>query len=82
MWFLLGNVWSYRDDCRKAGVAVSVFQMLLFMNRGGVVKVLPGPEIVSLCLGLVLNFVGGVVIGKMLLGYRDSYPEYYHSASS
>lgn len=43
---------------------------------------LPGPEIFSTVMGLLLNYVGGVMIGKMLLGYQDSYPEYYHEASS
>lgn len=51
------------------------------MHRGGVVMALPGPEILSMALGLLLNYVGGVLVGKTLLGYQDSYPEYYHEAS-
>lgn len=47
------------------------------MYSGGVVKVLPGPEIVSQWLGYVLNYVGGFLIGRLLLGYRGSYPEYF-----
>ncbi|ROV99547.1 hypothetical protein VMCG_06350 [Cytospora schulzeri] len=72
------NVWGYRDDCTRAGVQGSPFQSLLFMHRGGVVMALPGPEIVSKTLGLLFTYVGGVLIGKLLLGYADSYHEYYH----
>lgn len=77
----IGNVWGYRDDCRRAGVKRSLFQALLFMHRGGVVMALPGPEGISRALGLLLNYVGGVFIGKWLLGYSGCYPEYYHPGS-
>lgn len=60
----------------------SIFQALLFMHRGGVVMALPGPEVVSVAVGVLLNYIGGVMIGRMLLGYRDSYPEYYHELST
>lgn len=43
---------------------------------------LPGPDAVSSVLGLLLNYIGGRIIGTLLLGYRDSYPEYYHDAAS
>lgn len=52
------------------------------MHRGRVVMALPGPEWLSMAAGLLLNYIGGVMIGKMLLGFRDSYPEYYHGSSS
>ncbi|CAN8102007.1 unnamed protein product [Discula destructiva] len=76
------NVWGYRNDLKQAGMDRSVFQALLFMHRGGVLMALPGPETVSLVMGLLLNYIGGVLIGKIILGYRDSYPEYYHELSS
>lgn len=41
---------------------------------------LPGPEMISKSLGILLNYVGGALIGKML-GYQDSYPEYYSKDS-
>lgn len=59
----------------------SFFQALLFMHRGGVVLALPGPEILSQAVGILLNYVGGLLIGKGLLGYQDTYPEYYHENS-
>lgn len=81
VYFRAGNVWGYRDDCRKAGVKPSLFQALLLMHHGGVVRVLPGPEGISIILGMLLNYVGGVFIGKWLLGYSGCYPEYCHPHS-
>lgn len=59
----------------------SLFQALLFMHRGGVVMALPGPEVISSALGMLLNYIGGVIIGKWLLGYSSCYHEYYHPRS-
>lgn len=53
----------------------------MFMHGGGVVMALPGPEGVSRALGLLLNYVGGVFVGKWLLGYSGTYSEYYHPSS-
>jgi hypothetical protein len=52
------------------------------MKKGGVILGLPGPRFISKPLGIVLNFIGGVVIGKWLFGYRDSYSEYYKPKSA
>ncbi|KAJ5778716.1 hypothetical protein N7520_001962 [Penicillium odoratum] len=71
------NVQSYRDDCRKAGVPRSLPQLLLFNWAGGVVLALPGPRAIAQVLGVCLNLFGGVVFGKYILGYKQSYPEYY-----
>lgn len=60
----------------------SIFQSLLFMQHGGIVMALPGPEVVSIAMGVLFNFVGGVLIGQILLGYSGSYSEYYHERSS
>lgn len=51
--------------------------MLLFNYVGGVVLALPGPLIIAKPLGVLLNFFGGLVLGKYLLGYKESYSEYY-----
>ncbi|EPS29236.1 hypothetical protein PDE_04185 [Penicillium oxalicum 114-2] len=71
------NVQSYRDDCRKACVPRSLPQVLLFNWMGGVVMALPGPAILAKPLGVMLNLVGGVLVGKYILGYQESYAEYY-----
>ena len=52
------------------------------MYRGNVVFVWPGPSFFSKPFGVFLNFFGGLIIGKYLLGYSDTYVEYYHPASS
>lgn len=77
-----GNVWGYRHDLKQAGMDRSIFQALLFMHHGGIVMALPGHHVISVALGVLLNYIGGVLIGKMLLGYRGSYPEYSHERSS
>jgi hypothetical protein len=71
-----GNTQTYRDDCRKAGLPRSIFQVLMFNRRGNVILALPGPKPLAKLAGLLMNFFGSL-IGKYLLGYSDSYPEYY-----
>lgn len=78
---LIGNVWAYRDDCRKAGMTRRLPQVLLFMYHGKVVLDWPGPALLSKPVGLLINFVGGLVIGQWILGYSHCYPEYYHPGS-
>ncbi|KAF2095762.1 hypothetical protein NA57DRAFT_59739 [Rhizodiscina lignyota] len=75
------NVQGYRDDCRKAGMQRRLPQVLLFNWRANVVLALPGPKLLAKVMGLLMNFVGGLLIGKWILGYSDTYPEYYHKAS-
>lgn len=60
----------------------SLFQALSFMYSGGVVMALPGPEPLSKWLGYALNYVGGLLIGRLLLGYQGSYPEYFRERTS
>jgi len=55
----------------------SMFQVLMFNRRGNVVLALPGPKPIARLAGLLLNFFGSI-IGKYLLGFSDSYPEYYN----
>jgi hypothetical protein len=78
---ILGNMWGYRDDCRKAGIQRSLPQVLLFMWKGKAVLALSGPKFIAKSLGLLLTFFGGLVIGKWILGYSDCYSEYYHSST-
>ena len=71
-----GNTQTYRDDCRKAGQARSIFQVLMFNRMGNVVLALPGPRLIARPLGLLLNLLGSLV-GYWVLGYSYSYIEYY-----
>jgi hypothetical protein len=52
--------------------------VLLFMHRGNAVLAWPGPRLLAKLFGVLLNFMGGLIVGKWLLGYSDSYEEYYH----
>ena len=70
------NVCSYADDCRKQGRELQVPQMCLFLWFFDVYLALPGPKWVARPLSQVLVFVVGVVVGKWLLAYKESYEEY------
>jgi hypothetical protein len=72
---------TYRDDCRKSNVTRSLPQMLLFMRRGGVVMAFPGPNFIARPLGVIVSLLGAVVVGKWILGYSDTYPEYFRPNS-
>jgi hypothetical protein len=75
----IGNLQTYRDDCRRAGREPSLPQLLLFSRSADVIRALPGPKIIAKPLGIVINYIGGLVIGKWLLGYSETYPEYSHA---
>jgi hypothetical protein len=79
---MLENLQTYRDDCRKASIPRSLPQVLLFMRRGGVVMALSGPPWLARAFGDLLNLFGGVVLGRWILGYSESYSEYYSSKSN
>ncbi|KAG8167418.1 hypothetical protein KVR01_003107 [Diaporthe batatas] len=79
--FVLDPASRDADEAYFPGVKPSVFQALLFMHRGGVARALPGPDGISIVLGMLLNYVGGAFIGKWLLGYSASYHEYYRPRS-
>jgi len=70
------NTQTYRDDCRKAGMPRSLFQVLIFNQRANVILALPGPEFIAKPMGRLLTFVGALV-GKWIFGFHDSYAEYY-----
>ena len=72
------NLFGYLDDCRKSKVEPSLFQILRFFWAGGVIlSVAPGPSAVTSWLDWAFTFVGGVIVGELLLGYKASYVEYY-----
>jgi len=54
----------------------SFAQILLFMSAARVVVALPGPKVLAMPLGRLLHLVWGVWVGKVLLGYKESYQEY------
>lgn len=71
------NLYSYLDDCRMAGKSPHIAQLWLFHYFFDCYPALPGPKVLSRPLSQVLVFVVGVMVGKWLLGFKASYPEYY-----
>lgn len=53
-----------------------MFQIWLFLSSGDTYPVMPGPTWLAKPLGMLVNFIGGLVIGKWVLGYKERYPEY------
>ncbi|CAF9934100.1 MAG: hypothetical protein HETSPECPRED_009106 [Heterodermia speciosa] len=71
------NVYAYVEDCRRAGVRPSIFQLCLWLYVFDCYLALPGPGGLARGVSEWLVWVLGVVVGKRLLGMRESYPEYY-----
>lgn len=73
------NFFGYLDDSRKACQEPSLFQLLVFLDFVGAPLALqvPGPEWASRWISWIFMKVVGVGIGSYILGYRQSYPEYY-----
>lgn len=75
------NMFGYLDDCRKEGKALQVPQMALLLHSADTALALPGPKWISMRIGKLVNLVVGVVVGKWLLGFSESYPEYYKESA-
>jgi mannose-6-phosphate isomerase-like protein (cupin superfamily) len=71
------NFFGYLDDCRNSKTEPSPFQLFVFLHAADTPVALPLPNewlgvIASLVFLNVMAFVG-----RWMLGYRVSYPEYY-----
>jgi hypothetical protein len=82
----LRNSFSYGLDCKRDGNVgePSPWQMMLFLWDAGTFLAFPikgVPKIIQKGISWVVMFVGGVVIGERLLGYKRTYPEYYNEPS-
>ena len=71
------NLYGYLDDCRVEGMTPNLAQMCLFLHFFDCYMALPGPKVIMHPLSELLVFILGVVVGKWMLGLRESYPEYY-----
>ena len=67
------NIFSYFADCSRQGVEPSLFQIMLFLYAHDMVVAMPLPIPVL----HVIHFIGAYVIGWWLLGYKETYLEYY-----
>jgi mannose-6-phosphate isomerase-like protein (cupin superfamily) len=75
------NFFGYLDDCKRAGQAPSVFQLFVFLHSADTPLAVPlpgfpGAEMLGVYLSWVL-MVAVAWVGRYVLGYRESYPEYY-----
>jgi mannose-6-phosphate isomerase-like protein (cupin superfamily) len=73
------NFFGYLEDCRKASVEPSLFQLERFLYSMDVPLAIPvpGPEWLGRAVSWSFMVVTGVVVGEWMLGYKGSYPEYY-----
>lgn len=71
------NIYGYVDDCRKAGMKPSICQLCLWLHTFDCYLALPGPKVLALWASEWLVWILGVVVGKWLLGMKETYPEYY-----
>lgn len=74
------NLYSYTDDCWRAGKAPSLVQMLCFLDSAEVSLAVLGVPWWAEDWVRSVTWGAGVVVGRWiggLLGYRASYGEYY-----
>ncbi|KAF7187692.1 putative oxidoreductase patJ [Pseudocercospora fuligena] len=71
------NIYSYLDDCYLQDVSPSLPQLLLMLDSAEISLALPGPGWVARPLSWILGVVVGRWFGGYVLGYRDSYEEYW-----
>ncbi|KAL0485706.1 RmlC-like cupin [Acrasis kona] len=75
------NFFGYLDDCLKAQVEPSIFQLLRFLYDVGSPLAVPMPHILGPSVGRAVSrficWFGGLVIGEYGLGYQESYDSYY-----
>lgn len=76
------NFFGYLDDCKKARVAPSFFQLLVFLHSADTPLAIPLPwESIGRIASRIL-LTATALCGKWILGYRESYPEYYEESKS
>lgn len=76
------NFFGYLDDCTNAGMAPSFFQLMVFLESADTPLAVPMPW---MWLGRVASRIlltGAAFWGRWVLGYRQSYPEYYEEGKS
>jgi mannose-6-phosphate isomerase-like protein (cupin superfamily) len=79
------NFFGYLDDCKKCGMEPSIFQLFVFLESADTPLAVPMPVEWLEGVGVWVSWVLMVFvawIGKYLLGYRDTYAEYYSPPSS
>ena len=72
------NMLSYIADCEKANTSPSLFQIILFGYAHDICLAFPLPRAIL----QPLHWFLGYVVASRLLGYQESYPEYYATATA
>lgn len=76
------NLFGYLDDCRASQTAPNPFQLLAMLHAADTPIAVPTPwDWLSRLLSRLVT-AGGALVGTWLLGFRDSYPEYYEEGKS
>lgn len=80
------NFFGYLSDCKTNKTEPSVFQLFVFLHSADTplaipLPNLPGAETVGVYLSRAL-LIGVAYFGTFVLGYQQSYPEYYDSSKS
>jgi len=71
------NFFGYLDDCKNAGQAPSLFQLMVFLHSADTPLALPLP---FEWLGVLVSRIFLIVmawVGRWILGYQTNYVEYY-----
>lgn len=71
------NLYQYLDDCWAQAKSPSLPQLLLFLDSAEVSLALPGPAWIAQPVSYAMGVVIGKWFGGYVLGYKDSYPEYW-----
>ena len=75
------NLYSYLDDCDRLRRGPNVCQLMLFLWAFECMVAMPGPKVLVQPLSRAMVWVLGVVVGKWMFGFRESYEEYYKPAA-
>ena len=75
------NFFGYLEDCRRAKLEPSFFQLLRLLYENDTPLALPVPdwcpEWIACWMSAAFLFIAGVLVGEWLLGYKGNYPEHY-----
>jgi len=71
------NIYGYNEDCIEQKLSPNICQIFLFLDSSDTYPVLPGPKFIAQPLSRFLTYFLGTVIGKHILGLKESYDEYY-----
>lgn len=71
------NFFGYLDDCKNHKVAPSLFQLIVFLHQADTPLALPLPNEWLGIWASRLFLIIMAFLGRWVLGYKTTYPEYY-----